>query len=285
MIDEARAMRRPKAPIAVDTHVHLFPKRLFGAIRTWFTNVGWEIPYPYETERVLAALAHFGVEEIWALTYAHKPGVAEGVNAWLGELCRRELPSRPRVHGFFSVHPDDDDPTAIARRALDDHGLAGLKLHAEVQRLAVDDPRLDGAFDLLEERGRPCVLHAGDAPYPVPVPNLDVARVAERLRRNPKLVAVIAHLGAYQTERYLALTETYENLYLEVSFTRFPGIQGRLEIPYDALPPYADRLLFGSDFPNLTFTYADQADAWWAEDWVRADADAFFGGRARQILA
>ena len=279
-----QVMRRPRAPVVVDTHVHLFPTRLFRAIRRWFERVDWRIPYPYRSDEVLAALRDFGVEEVWALTYAHRPGVAEGVNAWLGELCRRPPGRGPRVRGFFSVHAADDDPTSIARRALDVHGLEGLKLHAEVQRLAVDDRRLDGVFDLLEERRLPCVLHAGDAPYPEPQPNLDVARLEARLARNPALVTVIAHLGAYQTERYLALTERYAHLYLEVSFTRFPGMRGRVAIPYEILPPFADRLLFGSDFPNLTFPYADQADAWWDEPWVRRDAAAFFGGRARLLL-
>lgn len=215
---------------------------------------------------------------MWALTYAHRAGVAEGVNAWLGEVKRRE----PMVRGFFSLHAADEDPAEVARRALDVHGLDGLKLHCEVQQLAVDDPRLDPVFDLLEERGRPCVLHSGNAPYPYVRPYLDVARVAERLRRNPTLKAVIAHLGAYQTDRYLALTERYPGLHLDVSFTNYPGAPRAADVA--ALAPYRERLLFGSDFPNTPFAYADQADAWWALDWVREDADAFFGGRARALL-
>jgi len=271
-------LRRPRASVRVDCHTHLFPDRLFEAIRGWFDRAGWDIPYPYRVTEVLSLLRGFGVEEAWALTYAHRAGVAEGVNAWLGEVVRRE----PMVRGFFSVHPEDADPVGVVRRALDEHGLSGLKLHCEVQRLAVDDPRLDGVFDLLEERGRPCLLHSGNAPYPFERDYLDVARVAERLRRNPRLVAVIAHLGAHQTERYLALTERFPGLHLEVSFTRYPGAPA--EVDLDALAPYAGRLLFGSDFPNITFGYADQADAWWAVDWIRADADAFFGGRARALL-
>ncbi|RJO74027.1 MAG: hypothetical protein C4523_01320 [Myxococcales bacterium] len=273
--------RRPEAPVRVDCHIHLFPDKLFAAIRQWFERVGWEIRYPYRTQEVLALLKGWGVECAWALTYAHRPGIAEGVNAWLGELRRRE----PMLRGFFSVHPEDDNPAAVAERALDLHGLDGLKLHAEVQQLAVDDARLDGVFDLMEERRKPCVLHTGDAPYPETKPNLDVSCVRERLRRNPELVAVIAHLGAFQTEQYLELTRDYPNLYLEVSFTNYPGVEPRKPFDYAILEPFADRLLFGSDFPNLTFSYADQADAWWAFEWVRRDAEAFFGGRAKGILS
>ena len=272
--------RRPRAPVAVDCHVHLFPERLFKKIREWFDGVGWEIPYPYPHREVLAALRGFGVAEIWALAYAHRAGVAEGLNEWMAGVARAE----PMVRGFFTVHPADDDPRAIARRALDVHRLEGMKLHAEVQELGVDDPRLDGVFSLLEERGAPCVLHTGDAPYPYTKDTLDVARVSARMRRNPALKAVVAHLGANQTRDYLALTRDYPGLHLEVSFTRFPGSEKHGRVDLDALAPYRDRLLFGSDFPNLTFIYADQADAWWDVPWVREDAAMFFGGRARALL-
>ncbi len=272
--------RLPRAPVRVDCHTHLFPERLFAAIRRWFVGVGWQIPYPYRTDEVLDQLRRFGVQQVWALTYAHRPGVAEGLNAWLGALCRRE----PMVRGFFSVHPADDDPQALAQRALDRHGLHGLKLHAEVQGLAVDDPRLDRVFDLLQERGAPCLLHSGDAPYPRAKPNLDVSCVAARLRRNPRLRAVIAHLGAYQTGEYLDLTGDYEHLYLEVSFTLFPGSPALERLDLDRLGRHRQRLLFGSDFPNLTFGYADQADAWWDLPWIRQDAAAFFGERARALV-
>lgn len=273
-------MRRPRAPVRVDAHIHLFPERLFAAIRDWFARVGWDIPYPYREPEVLAALESFGVEEAWALTYAHKPGVAESINAWLGGVVRRA----PMVRGFFSVHPEDDDPVGIARRALDEHGLEGLKLHAEVQQLGVDDPRLDGVFDLLEERGAPCVLHSGNAPYPFTRDYLDAARVLSRLSRNPSLTAVVAHLGAYQTDAYLDLMERFAGLYLEVSFTRYPGIPHPEQMPYARLGRYASRILFGSDFPNITFGYADQADSWLELDWVRDDLEGFYGGRARALL-
>lgn len=261
----------------VDVHTHLFPRKLFAAIRSWFAAVDWDIPYPYQTEQVIELLRGWGVTENWALTYAHKPGVAEDLNRWMGRTQQRFS----GVRGFATVHPEDDDPQGIIKRALDQYGLNGLKLHAEVQKLAVDDHRLDGVFALLEERRLPCVLHSGDAPYPYSPPNLRFERTEQRLKRQPNLVCVIAHLGAYQTESYLQVLNQYPNLHLEVSFTNFPG---SAKFDTDLLRPFADRLLFGSDFPNLTFTYADQVAAWLKLDWVREHAEDFFCNNARRLL-
>ena len=272
--------RQPRAPVKVDCHVHLFPSRLFAAIRKWFDQVGWDIPYPYRVEELLPILSRFGIEEVWALVYAHRVGVAESLNEWMGRIASQH----EMVRGFFTVHPDDENPGEVARRAVEEQGLEGLKLHAEVQDLAVDDARLDPAFDLLEARELPCVLHSADAPYPAPKDNLDVSCVERRLERNPRLRTVIAHLGANQTRAYQRLMDCYEHLYLEVSFTRFPGSAALSTIDFDALRAHRDRLLFGSDFPNVTFTYADQADSWWDIDWIREDSDAFFGARARGLL-
>lgn len=262
--------------------MHLFPRRLFAAIRRWFDQVGWEIPYPYETDEVLAALDGFGVRECWALPYAHKAGVAAELNGYLADLQR----AHPQVRGFFTVHPQDDDVGALARRAVDRLGLHGLKIHCEVQQVAVSDPRLDAAFEVIEAAGLPCVLHSGNAPYPYTRPHLDVARVAERLAKNPRLKAVIAHLGSMQTLDYLRLCEQYEGLHLEVSFTNVGQYRASMPFDFDAdLAPYAERLLFGSDFPNLTFTYAEQADAWADVPWVQRDPTGFFGGRASRLFA
>ena len=267
--------------IPIDCHVHLFPERLFKKIREWFEKVDWRIPYPYKTDEVLAQLRDFGVRECWAMPYAHKPGLAAELNAWMAGVQRQYS----MVRGFFTAHPEDEDVGGLAARAVDELGLHGMKIHCEVQQVAVSDPRLDPAFDLLEERGLPCLLHSGDAPYPYTRPHLEAERVAERLAKNPRLKAIVAHLGAHSTRRYLELCETYPGLRLEVSFTNVPGYAEQSRIDFADLAPRADRVLFGSDFPNLTFSYAEQVDNWLKLDWVRQNREAFFGGNARRLLS
>lgn len=270
----------PPVPIPVDVHMHLFPEPLFRAIRGWFDHAGWKIPYPWRTGEILELAARFRVSEIWALAYAHKPGVSRDLNRWMGETQAKY----PLVRGFATVHPGDDDPAGVVMEAIESHRLSGLKLHAEVQAFGVDDVRLDGVFDLLEERSLVSVLHCADAPYPEMKPNLSVDCLERRLSRNPNLKVVAAHLGAWQTERTLELAADYDGLYLEVSFTRFPGAPEDSRLDFDSLEGYADRLMFGSDFPNITFSYAGQVKRWLELDWVRANEEAFFGGTAKKLL-
>lgn len=271
---------KPPVAIGLDAHVHLFPDDLFAAIGRWFAGAGWDLPYQTRSADILRTLSLLGVREFWALPYAHKPGVAEALNAYLAALQKQD----ERVTGFFTVHPADDDPPAIARRALFEHGLHGLKLHAEVQGMALDDSRLDGVFDLLEEQGAPCLLHAGNAPYPEKLERLDVSRTAARMARNPRLKAVIAHLGAPQTDEFLDLLDRYPTLHMEVSFAHVPPHHVQTPERLERLGRYADRVLFGSDFPYITFPYAWQVNSWLRVDWVREHAEDFFGGNARRLL-
>ncbi|MDP8222782.1 MAG: amidohydrolase family protein [Candidatus Lernaella stagnicola] len=275
----AAVTQKPLAPIAVDCHVHLFPDDLFAAIANWFKAVGWNLPYPPKTADVLRHLEHFGVERFWALPYAHKPGIARGLNEYLAEQAGQH----PQIVPFFTVHPEDD-VRAEAEYAVNTLGSRGMKIHAEVQQVGLHDSRLDPAFDLLEERGMPCVLHAGNEPYPDKRAVLDFDNTRRRLEKNPNLTAVIAHLGAPDTAAYLALLDRFPNLHLEVSFTNVPPMIQVQDPAPAALAPYAERLLYGSDFPYITFPYAWQADAWARLDWVKEHHKSFFGGTANRLI-
>jgi uncharacterized protein len=272
--------QKPATAVGVDCHVHLFPDDLFTAIAGWFSKAGWDLPYPCRAEDVVRWMQHFGVESFWALPYAHKGGISRGLNRFIAEFAARH----PMVTPFFTVSPLDDDVEAEARYAVETLGSRGMKIHAEVQQVGLDDSRLDPAFDLLEERGLPCVLHAGNAPYPEEMAILSIDRMRGRMAKNPNLTAVIGHLGSPDTPEYLAMLGQYPNLHLEVSFTNIPPVHQIENPPPATLAPYVDRLLFGSDFPYLTFPYCWQADAWARLPWVQENAAAFFGGTARRLV-
>ena len=77
-------------PGLVDVHVHGMPQRLLDAVWRYFDGAGplvgreWPITYRWPVEERLAHLRAMGVRAFPTLFYAHKPGMAEGLNDWAG---------------------------------------------------------------------------------------------------------------------------------------------------------------------------------------------------------
>lgn len=240
----------------VDAHVHLFPPGVFAALWRWFETHAWPIRYPWQADEALAFLARQDVEAVFGLLYSHVPGMARALNAFMADLASRA----PRVIPFGTVLPGEPEAVRIVEEALDGFGFAGLKLHCHVQRTAPDDPRLDPILDLVAERGRVVVLHAGREPASEAYRFDSRARcglepVRRLIARHPNLKLVVPHLGMDQWREFLALCHDSENLYLDTTM----AVSGYLtdDVPSAAdLLPVADRILFGTDFPNLPYPWA-----------------------------
>ena len=142
-----------------DAHTHLHPPRLFAAIRRWFDeHSDWELRGPTEPDEVVAALRAAGVERFAFFSYAHRPGMARELNRWIRDTAARYPDGVP----LGTVHAGDDDPGAVVDEACDAWGLAGLKLHTQVQRFHPDDPRLWPVYERLVALGRVLVIHRRD---------------------------------------------------------------------------------------------------------------------------
>lgn len=253
-IDDAEGARLPSgvAPV-IDAHVHVFPDPLFDALWRWFEAHAWPIRYRLRTPALVAFLLERGVEQLVALTYAHKPGMARALNAYVAELALRE----PRVIGLGTVLPGEPEAGAIVDEAFA-AGLAGLKLHCHVQCFAPDDARLAPIFERAASAGRPVVMHAGREPTSPayacdPYALCSAERVERVLRDFPGLALVVPHLGADEFEAYARLLERYDNLWLDTTMAvadYFP-----IETPWDLVRVRPDRMLFGTDFPNLPYAW------------------------------
>src|SRR5207245_667266 len=149
--------------------------------------------------------------------YAHKPGIARGMNQFMAGLCAGE----PRITGLGTVFPGESEAVAIVREAFA-LGLCGIKLHCHVQAFAPDDPRLHEIYAACAQAGRPLVMHAGREPsspaYPVDVYALCAAERVERvLKDHPRLQLCVPHFGADEFDAYLRLLERHENLWLDTT--------------------------------------------------------------------
>jgi uncharacterized protein len=267
-----------------DAHTHLHPPRLFAAIRRWFDeHSDWELRGPTEPDAVVAALRAAGVERFAFFTYAHRPGMARELNRWIRDTATRFPDGVP----LGTVHAGDDDPAALVDEACGAWGLAGLKLHTQVQRFHPDDPRLWPVYARLVALGRVLVIHVGTGPHTNEFTGL--ARFERVLQRFPTLRASICHMGAFETRMALQLLDRFPNLHLDTTMAmtsaslRFTGIDAAVVRDAD-LVRYADRILFGSDFPNLPYPYEEERRDLWARDLplavyqriFRDNAQAFF---------
>lgn len=253
-IDDVEGLRLPEGlPPVVDAHVHVFPDRVFDAMWRWFDRHAWPVRYKLYARQVLRFLLDRGVERIVALHYSHAPGMARVLNAFVAELCREE----PRITGLATVLPGEPDAAAILAEAFA-MGLAGVKIHCHVQCVGPDDASLAPVYEACVREDLPLVMHAGREPKsdayrcdPHAICSAD--RVASVLAAHPRLRLVVPHLGSDEYAAYEGLLERFDNLWLDTSVAAadyFP-----VPVPPRIWTVRPDRILYGTDFPNLPYAW------------------------------
>jgi len=283
--DEEGAQLPSGLPPVVDAHVHLFPDAVFEAVWRWFEQYGWPIRYKLHTPKVLDFLFARGVSQVVALHYSHKPGMAEFLNQYMVEVCRNE----PRVLGLATVLPGEPDAAGILERAFT-AGVRGVKLHCHVQCFSPDAEALEEIYRVCEQFERPLVMHAGREPSS-PAYKCDphalcgAERVERVLKAHPKLKLCIPHLGADEFDAYERLLERHNNLWLDTTMAvadYFP-----VPVPERLLRARPERILYGTDFPNLPYAWDREVKKLTSLDWsdeveamlLGQNALALFGGR------
>ncbi|MHB1847006.1 MAG: amidohydrolase family protein, partial [Deltaproteobacteria bacterium] len=73
------------------------------------------------------------------------------------------------------------------------------------------------------------------------------------LRRHPDLELVVPHLGADEFQAYGALLDRHEHLWLDTTMA-IAGYFSQAP-PADLFPGRAQRLLYGTDFPNVPYAW------------------------------
>jgi predicted TIM-barrel fold metal-dependent hydrolase len=287
--DPSRFLGDPEAEVdargVVDAHVHVFPPRVFEALWDWFGAHAWPVRYRLQADGVVEFLAGRGVERAWALHYSHRPGMARVLNHFVRELADRH----PLLVPFGTVLPGEEGDREIVREALDDLGLAGLKLHCHVQKMGPDDARLFPVYEMLAERGKPLVLHAGREPaseaYGFDCHGLcGIGPVRTVVERFPGLRLVVPHLGQDQWREFFALCRDSPNLHLDTTMA-VGGYLTEDRPSVGEIAALSDRLLFGTDFPNLPYPWGRELA------WLRAlglparDEAAILGDNARRLTS
>lgn len=231
----------PQVP-AIDVHTHLFPERLQAAVRRALADMyGWEFDIADQPQAFAAVAAAHRTEQFVILPYAHKPGIADSLNAWVAETGASLDGGIP----FACVHPDDNIRQTLDAAAA--RGSRGVKLHHQVQEVAPDDTRLFPVYEWLIEHSLPLMAHAGRGPTDNGL--VGPERVRPVLERYPDLRVCVPHLGMPDGDAFIALAREHPNLWLDVS-----GIGDQLPSA-EALRPILVQTLYGTDAPNVPWGY------------------------------
>ncbi|MFN8032122.1 MAG: amidohydrolase family protein [Mycobacterium sp.] len=240
----------------IDVHTHFMPKRVMDKVWAYFDGIGplagrqWPISYRLDEADRVERLRQFGVAAFTSLVYPHKPDMAEWLNWWATEFAA----TVPDCLHTATFYPEPSAPGYV-RRVID-AGARVFKAHIQVGDYSPTDPLLAPVWALLEETQIPTVIHAGSGPQPGR--HTGPAPVAEILRRHPRLRLIVAHMGLPEYRDFLDLARRYDGLYLDTTMVFTEFTERTDPFPPDAYPALtelADKIVFGSDFPNIPYPY------------------------------
>ena len=230
----------------IDFHVHLFPDRMFDAIWEYFLkNYAWDVKPRLYYRQCVEFLREHGVGPIVYSNYAHRAGIADGLNEW----NLKTLEEFDELYCFGAYHPGDENALAMAARFLDHPKALGFKLQLLVQRFHPHDERLFPLYEMIMAKGKRLLLHAGTGPVGHEFVGLEHFR--KLMERYPELPVNVAHMGALEYQGFMDLLDDCPNMMMDTAFVFFPGVEGGYNLGGELLEKHRDRIVYGSDFPNL----------------------------------
>jgi uncharacterized protein len=245
-------------PGLIDVHTHFMPKSVMDKVWRYFDSAGplvgreWPIRYRAAESQRVEMLRTFGVRGFTALIYPHKPQMAAWLNQWAAQFAH----STPDCLATATFYPEPDAADYV--KAAIGSGVRLFKAHLQVGRYDPNNPLLDHVWGAIEDAGIPVVIHCGSGPVPGEYTGPEPIRLL--LRRYPRLRLIVAHLGMPEYSEFLDICERAADVRMDTTMAFTPFINQTMPFPpseLNRLRDVGDRILFGSDFPNIPYGYAD----------------------------
>lgn len=225
-----------------DFHCHIYPDKIaeratMATGRFYGTN---EPKCRGTVSDLLSVCDAAGVTGALVQSVATTPAQVKSIN----EFIAQTVADHPdRLVGFGTLHPESEDIQGDVNHLIE-LGLKGVKLHPDIQKFAINDPRCMNLFEACSDR-LPFLIHAGDSRYQYSNPE----QIIPVLEAFPHTTVIGAHLAGFSVweEAADAFCGKYEQLWVDCSSCQF-----RLPLDrYFAIMRRfgADRVLFGSDYP------------------------------------
>lgn len=262
-------------PGVFDVHTHFMPKSVMDKVWAYFDSAGpltgmpWPISYRDDEDVRVNTLREFGVRGFTSMIYPHKPDMAAWLNSWGADFALRT----PDCVQTATFYPEESAATYVTDAIS--AGARIFKSHIQVGNFAPNDPLLDPVWGAIEDAGIPVVIHCGSGPAPGTYTGPEP--IDALLQRFPRLPLIIAHMGMPEYGEFLDLAERFTEVRLDttMSFTDFSEASWPFPSSKKSLlRDLQDRILFGSDFPNIPYSYLHALEAVarldLGDDWVRA---------------
>lgn len=223
----------------VDSHCHIYPDKIAERASNSTSNfyhVAVRNDGKLSTMREIAERA--GVDHTIVQSVATDPAQVKNIN----EYIYSETYTNPLITGLGTLHPASKYITSDIDHLIE-LGLKGVKMHADIQSVAINDKRCYPIYERLEGT-LPILMHAGDKRYQYSNPD----QLGQVLRDFPKLTVIGAHFAGWSVwDEAADKLSGFENLYIDTSSTiGFIGVEHTKKLirRYDI-----NKIMFGSDFP------------------------------------
>ncbi len=243
----------------VDIHAHL-----------------WDGKYEENKRQIMTVCENYNVSKVVVSSLAD--GIESPDEEVVSRLNRatwqfmREEPSR--INGWCYINPRNPNAVDVLKQGIEDYGMSGMKLWIAT---FCDEPCV---FPLIEQcisYRVPVLIHTfykvvGQLPHESLGTN-----VANLAKRYPEAKLLMAHMGA-NCLRELKPIQPYPNVSVDTSGSIFH----RDDIDYAKKMLGADRIVFGTDMPLISFllTYGQIEEA----DLTAEERETVFSKNALRLL-
>ena len=224
----------------IDFHTHIYPDAIAHkaaeSIRQFYQLGDGKLDG--HTDILLQTGKEAGISRYIILPVGLKPAQVGHINNFIVEQVKQH----PEFTGFGTLHAAMPDLTEEAQRIID-MGLRGVKMHPDSQVFPIDDLRLFPAYEIMQDRQLPLLLHMGDHRYNYSYP----IRLRRILDLFPHLQVIAAHFGGYSMydTAYEMLKD--KDCYFDISSSMMFMDDG---MPERYIRLYgAERFVYGTDFP------------------------------------
>jgi len=225
----------------IDCHCHIYPEKI-----TQKAVAGIESFYDHRYRGFDGTIATMlqngeksGVNRYVIFSVATSPRQVSSINRFIAENVRN---NEDLFIGLGTLHPDYDNLEKDFEELIS-LGLKGVKLHPDIQQVAIDDERAKKIYALCSGRV-PVLLHTGDYRYDYSNPD----RMRRVIEEFSDCTFIGAHFGGWSVwDEAAEKLSGYPNFYVDTSST-FCDISA--EKVSGLIDKYtADKVLFGTDYP------------------------------------